>query len=87
LYAVPMTFFVEACIDDHCLSVTAASAKQALAEAVDWHIAKRLVGVTINDGERSYTLAEFADAMARLELAATTADEGFARPRRRLSRW
>jgi hypothetical protein len=46
-----MPFFVEACIDDHYLSVTAASAKQAFAEAVDWHIAKRLVGVTITDGE------------------------------------
>ena len=65
-----MTFFVEAYIDDHKLTLTAQTAKEAFAEAIDWHV-KRLDGVTIRDGGTSYSVAEFATVMALLEIENT----------------
>jgi hypothetical protein len=59
-----MPYFVEAYADDCKLTATAKTAKKAFAEAIDWHVAKRLVGVIISDGSRSYSIAEFASAMA-----------------------
>ncbi|HEY9453466.1 MAG TPA: hypothetical protein VIR82_12385 [Bradyrhizobium sp.] len=66
-----MPFFVEAYIDDHKLTVIAETAKKAFAEAIDWHVAKQLAGVSISDGIRSYSIAEFSSAMALMEIAST----------------
>lgn len=65
-----MAFFITARIDDHVVSVSAETAAEAFAEAVDWHV-KRLVGVTISNGLRSYSVAEFSEAMALSEVAGT----------------
>ena len=45
-----MPFSVQAYFDDHRLSVTTETAKDAFARAVEWHIAEQSSNVTISDG-------------------------------------
>jgi 20S proteasome alpha/beta subunit len=66
-----MPFLVQADIDDHTLAEAIETAKEAFAKAVEWHVAQRLINVTISDGTKSYTIAEFSLAMARQEIANT----------------
>jgi hypothetical protein len=66
-----MPFIVEAFIDDCKLTATAKTAKKAFAEAIDWHVAKQLSSVTINDGVRCYSIAEFSETMALVEISNT----------------
>ena len=70
-----MPFSVQAYIDDHSLSVTTETAKDAFAKAVEWHIAKRLSNVTISDGNKRYTVSEFASVMALQQIADTVEAE------------
>jgi hypothetical protein len=65
-----MPFSVQAYIDDHRLSVTTETAKDAFAKAVEWH-AERLSNVTISDGNKSYTVSEFSSVMALQQIADT----------------
>jgi hypothetical protein len=74
-----MPFVVKVYIDDGMLTANAETAKEAFAKAVEWHVAQRLVDVSISDGIRSFTIAEFASAMASLDIANTvnaTPDRG-----------
>lgn len=74
-----MAFVVKAHIDDVMLTANAETAKEAFAKAVEWHVAERFADVTISDGVRSFTIAEFSSAMASLDIANTldsTADRG-----------
>jgi hypothetical protein len=64
-----MPFLVQANIDDHTLSVTTETAKEAFAKAVEWDIAYRMSGIIITDDVRSYTIDEFSSAMAVDEIA------------------
>ena len=66
-----MPFSVQAYIDDHRLSVTTETARDAFAKAVEWQAVHKFTGVTISDGVRSFTIAEFASAMASLNIANT----------------
>ena len=66
-----MPFSVQAFIDDHRLSVTTETAKDAFAKAVEWHIAERLSNVTISDGNKIYTVCEFSSVMALQQIADT----------------
>jgi hypothetical protein len=66
-----MTFVVQAIIDDHTLSVTVETAKEAFAKAVEWQVVYKLTGIIINDGTRSFTIAEFSSAMAPIDIANT----------------
>ena len=66
-----MAFFVEAYADDCKRAAATDTSKKAFAEAVDWHVAKRFSGVTISDGSRRYSIAEFAEFMALQEIAET----------------
>ena len=66
-----MPFLVQANLDDHTLAVATETAKEALAKAVEWHVAERLINVTIGDGIKNYTIAEFSSVMALLEIANT----------------
>ena len=65
-----MPFSVQAYLDDHRLSVTTETAKDAFAKAVQRH-AERLSNVTISDGNKSYTVSEFSSAMAVPQIADT----------------
>jgi hypothetical protein len=66
-----MPFVVKADIDNVMLTANAGTAKEAFAKAVEWHVAQSLVDVSISDGIRSFTIAEFASAMASLDFANT----------------
>jgi hypothetical protein len=71
-----MPYFVEAFIGDCKLTATAGTARKAFAEAIEWHIVRQFVGVSICHGGRKYSIAEFADAMALQEIADTMQLDG-----------
>jgi hypothetical protein len=62
----PMPFSVKAYIDDHTLTADADTAKDAFAIAVEWHVAERLTGISISDGIKKYSIAEFSSVLADL---------------------
>jgi hypothetical protein len=66
-----MPFLVQANIDDHTLVVTLETAKEAFAKAVEWQVGEQLNNVSINDGTKSYTVAEFSSVMAVKQIADT----------------
>jgi hypothetical protein len=69
--AIPASFSVQATHDDSTLTVTAETAKEAFATAVEWHVVERFIDVSISDGNKSYPIAEFSLMMALLEFART----------------
>ena len=75
-YALPMPFHVHAYVDDQLLEAPAKTAKAAFAKAVEWRIVGRLTDVSISDGTRSYSIADFASIMALAEIANTAAADG-----------
>ena len=78
--ALPMIFHVHAYVDDHVLKSTAKTAKEAFAKAIEWHVVGRLTDISISDGNRSYSIAEFASVMALAEIANTEASAEQNRP-------
>jgi hypothetical protein len=66
-----MPFFVQAWLNDHKLSVTTATAKEAFAKAVEWHETGRFRFISIGDSTSTYSIGAFAKAMALLEIAKT----------------
>ena len=70
-YASTMPFLIWAYVDDHALSTTAQTAKDAFAKAIEWHIVRKLADVSISDGSRSYSITQFSLMMALAEIATT----------------
>ena len=68
-----MPFSVNAYHSDHPLTVTKETAKEAFAKAVEWHVIERFINVSISDDVRTYSIEEFASAMALQEIATTAA--------------
>ena len=68
---MPKPFLVQAYICEHTLSIGAETAKDAFAKAIEWHVVGRLIDISISDGSRSYTIAEFALVMALAEIEST----------------
>lgn len=66
-----MLFHVHASVDDHVLKAAAETAKDAFAKAIEWQVVRRLTNVSISDGTRSYSIAEFASVRALAEIANT----------------
>ena len=66
-----MPYLVQGCIDDRTLAVTANTANEAFAKAIEWHVAKKYTDVSIYDGSKIYSIDEFASAMALQEIANT----------------
>jgi hypothetical protein len=65
-----MSYVVKVFYDDHELTViTTEAAKEAFAKAVEWQLEKRCPNVTIDDGNRSFTIPEFSLAMASQDIA------------------
>lgn len=58
---------MQAYIDDHRVSVITETAKDAFAKALEF--AERMSDVTINDGNKSYTVSEFSSVMALKQIA------------------
>jgi hypothetical protein len=71
--ALPMIFHVHAYVDDHMFKATAKTARDAFAKAIEWHIVGKLTDISISDGNRSYSIAEFASVMALAEIRNTEA--------------
>jgi hypothetical protein len=67
-----MPFFVQGVFDDHMLTAAADTPKKAFAEAVEWHIVQGVSDVSISDGAKSYSIAEFSEVMALREIAETS---------------
>ena len=76
-----MAFVVQAHIDDHTLSATTETAKEAFGKAVEWQVAHKLTCVTVSDGIRSFSITDFASAMAFLEIANTVCATSDRRPK------
>ena len=76
-----MAFVVQAHIDDHTLSATTETAKEAFAKAIEWQVVHKLTRVTISDGVRSFSITDFASAMAFLEIANTVCATSDRRPK------
>jgi hypothetical protein len=66
-----MPYLVQGCIDDRTLAVTANTANEAFAKAIERHVAKKYTDVSIYDGSKLYSIDEFASAMALQEIANT----------------
>jgi hypothetical protein len=66
-----MAFVIQAHIEDHTLSATTETAKEAFGKAVEWQVVHKLTCVTVSDGIRSFSITDFASAMAFLEIANT----------------
>ena len=64
-----MPFSLSGYADDRLVSVTTETAKEAFAKAVEWHVVHKLTDVSISDGDKSYSIAEFSSTMALLEIA------------------
>ena len=61
----------KAWLDDHALTVSTATAKEAFAKAVEWHVTRRFTRVSITDSTKTYSIEAFALAMALVEIAKT----------------
>jgi hypothetical protein len=70
-YAAPMSFSVTAYHANRPLTVTAETAKEAFAKAVEWHVVNRFTNISICDGVKSYSIDGFASVMALKEIANT----------------
>jgi hypothetical protein len=66
-----MSFSVTAYHANRPLTVTAETAKEAFAKAVEWHVVNRFTNVSICDGVKSYSIDGFASVMALKEIANT----------------
>jgi len=69
--ASSVALLVRAYVDVYALTVTAKTAKDAFASAIEWHVVGKLTDVSINDGTRSYSIVEFSLIMALVEIAHT----------------
>lgn len=76
-----MAFVIQAHIEDHTLSATTETAKEAFAKAVEWQAVHKLTCVAISDGVRSFSITDFASAMAFLEIANTVGAPSDPRPK------
>lgn len=66
-----MSFEIKGSVDDCILTAHADTAKEAFAKAVEWQVAGGMHGVSISEGGRRFTVAEFSWRMASAEIAET----------------
>ncbi len=66
-----MPYKLEAMSSGHVISACTKSAEEAYAKAIEWQIAKQFTDVTISDGRKNYSIAEFAAKMALAEISVT----------------
>jgi type II secretory pathway component GspD/PulD (secretin) len=67
-----MAFVVSALVDGRVTVRTFETAPQSFAVAVDWHV-RKLVGVRLFDGNRTFTVYEFAEYYASSDFRVTAA--------------
>ena len=66
-----MPFVVQAHTDNHTVTVTTVTAKEAFAKAIELHISGRFAHVSISDDIKTNSLDAFSLAMALLEIGKT----------------
>jgi hypothetical protein len=66
-----MSFLVQARLDDHRLSVPAATEKEAFAKAIEWHKSGRFTSISIHESTKGYSIEAFALAKALVEIGKT----------------
>ena len=66
-----MAFEVQGNVFGRFVTAEAETAKEAFAKAVEWQVVNCARGVTISDGRKSFTIAEFSWAMASEEIENT----------------
>lgn len=76
-----MPFYVLSDFDDFTLTVTTETAKEAFAKAVEWYLVERFTNITISEGAKSLTIAEFSWVMALLEIGKTVEADRAAGPK------
>jgi hypothetical protein len=59
-----MQFLVRGLHNNNSLALTSATAKEAFAKAIEWHLIEMFADVCISDGTKDYTIAKFSLAMA-----------------------
>ncbi len=64
-------FEIRGWVEDCLLTAKAETAKEAFAKAVEWQVANGIRRLSISDGCRRFTVAEFSWAMASAEIAET----------------
>ncbi|MCK1511196.1 hypothetical protein IVB22_01135 [Bradyrhizobium sp. 190] len=74
-YALATPFLVRARRDDHFFTVTLATAKEAYEQAVEWQVVGRLTDISINDGDKTFSISEFSLVMALAEIENTVGAE------------
>jgi hypothetical protein len=63
-----MPFMVRGFYNNNPLTLTSGTAKDAFAKAIEWHLVESFTNVSISDGIKNYTIAEFASFMALREI-------------------
>lgn len=66
-----MPFMVRGFYNNHPLTLTSETAKEAFAKAIEWHLVERFTDISISDDIKEYTIAEFAARMALKEIDKT----------------
>ena len=66
-----MPFVVRGFCNNNFLALTSATAKEAFAKAIEWHLIERFADVSISDGTKDYTMTEFSLAMALNDVSTT----------------
>ena len=70
-----MPFIVRGFYNNHPLTLTTETAKEAFAKAIGWHLVDKFTDISIGDDIKEYTIAEFAAAMALKEIDKTMGRE------------
>jgi hypothetical protein len=73
-------FEVRGWVEDCRLTAKTKTAKEAFAKAVEWQVAHGIRGLSISDGYRRFTVAEFSWTMASAEITETVRRSRLAAP-------
>ena len=76
-----MAFLIQGRLGDVTLTATIETPQEAFAKAIEWQVVHKLTRVTISDGVRSFSIIDFASAMAFLEIANTVGAPSDRRPK------
>ncbi|MEH2611803.1 hypothetical protein [Bradyrhizobium sp. AZCC 1693] len=66
-----MPFMVRGFYNNNPLTLTSGTAKEAFAKAIEWHVVEKFSNISISDGIKNYTIAEFSLVMALKDIANT----------------
>jgi hypothetical protein len=68
---LPMPFMVRGFYNNNPLTLTSGTAREAFTKAIEWHVVEKFSNISISDGIKNYTIAEFSLVMALKDIANT----------------